>query len=322
MENPLGSRTRFMGDWGSANFTRICVWLATELYRRKGRAGLSTIYNSEVWMDSAACLLQGDVDVSVATPPSFMKLAYDGRKPFDAPAPELRALALLPHDDAVFCIARPELGARTIGDLAGMLDSVRLVTAPNDGMSYLGLLMEEVLEGHGLPSKKILAAGGTVDTSVFPNETVTLFRGRRANVLLNEAWMIPDLWAVLESEPVSYLGMDEQVIDSLVEAYGLSRRVIPAGHYPNQAEPISTIDFSGWLIATTANLPDQLAYDLTAILVEERARFERLYASIPVHMSPLAYPIDPLLMPLDTGVPLHDGAHRYYAERGLLPDSH
>lgn len=319
MENPLGSRTRFMGDWGSANFTRICVWMATELYRRKGRDGLSAIYNSEVWMDSAACLIQGDVDVSVATPPSFMKLAHDGKAPFESAAPELRSLAVLPHDDAVICVARPELGARTMSDLAAVAGSVNLVTAPNDGMSYLGMLMEEVLAGHGLPSAGILEAGGTVDTTVFPNDSVDVFTGRRANVLLNEAWMIPAVWAALEAEPVSYLGMDEDVIDGLVTRYGLRRRIIPAGHYPNQAEPVSTIDFSGWLIATTTNLSEQLAYELTAILVEERGKFERLYASIPRHMSALAYPIDPHLMPLDTGVPLHDGARRYYAERGLLP---
>ncbi len=145
---------------------------------------------------------------------------------------------------------------------------------------------------------------GTVFTILFENEAA-------ADVIKPAN---PNFWALAHQngEATSYISTTHPSLPNYIMLTSGTTNGVNTDNDPRY----------NFVVPGTANLPDQLAYDLTAILVEERARFERLYASIPVHMSPLAYPIDPLLMPLDTGVPLHDGAHRYYAERGLLPDSH
>ena len=40
-------------------------------------------------------------------------------------------------------------------------------------------------------------------------------------------------------------------------------------------------------------MPDDVAYEITSVMVEERAELEARFRHIPVQHSPLTYPIDP-----------------------------
>ena len=64
----------------------------------------------------------------------------------------------------------------------------------------------------------------------------------------------------------------------------------PAGHYPGLAEPVPTIDFTGWLLFCREDLPAETAYALARATDETRPRVE---AGEAIVRGPLTLPIDP-----------------------------
>jgi hypothetical protein len=99
--------------------------------------------------------------------------------------------------------------------------------------------------------------------------------------------------------------------------YGLRPAVLEKGRLKNDKD-VPCLDWSNWALLCRDDMPDDVAYRVTSVLVEERAEFEGRFRHIPVHQSPLTYPIDPRRMPHAVDLPLHPGAERAYREAGLL----
>src|ERR1700721_2710618 len=88
---------RFQGDWGGVNLTRICRWIAGELYNRAGVGTGSTIRTGRGMADNLLAVGRGEVDVAVMTPGGFARMAIDGVGMFaDEPLPTLRAIGSVP----------------------------------------------------------------------------------------------------------------------------------------------------------------------------------------------------------------------------------
>ena len=99
VEAPLS--LRFNGDWGAFNLTRICGWRAWGVFKRTGSVR-HVIYTGRGMADNVLALADGEVDVSVATPAGFARIARDGLGLFDGRAfPGLRAIGVVPHRDAL-----------------------------------------------------------------------------------------------------------------------------------------------------------------------------------------------------------------------------
>ena len=88
---------RFMGDWGAINLTRICGWLAQEVWDRSPGDTRSLIYTGRGNTDNLRAVAQGEVDVAVVTPSTFANMAIEGIGLFEGEAyPYLRALGEVP----------------------------------------------------------------------------------------------------------------------------------------------------------------------------------------------------------------------------------
>jgi TRAP-type uncharacterized transport system substrate-binding protein len=77
------------------------------------------------------------------------------------------------------------------------------------------------------------------------------------------------------------------------------------------------LDFSHFLLLTTTDLPDDVAYALAWSLIERFSTLEMQYRHLPPERSPVSYPIDPKAA-CRTPIPLHPGAERYFREAGHL----
>ena len=108
------------------------------------------------------------------------------------------------------------------------------------------------------------------------------------------------------------LSMDDSLIEALQEQYPwYARFVIPAGTYANQEEDVVTSAIKLALFCS-ADLDEQTAYELTRIMWEN---MDTLQQSIPaLEGVELQDAVTDL-----AGIPLHEGARRYYEEQGLLP---
>jgi TRAP transporter TAXI family solute receptor len=138
------------------------------------------------------------------------------------------------------------------------------------------------------------------------SEAVRAVKNRRAVGLATSssppASIIEELAA---ARGLRLLSLDEEDYRRIPERF--DRYVIPAGLYPGVDQPVPTITLKVALY-TTADLPEDVAYDLTRAFWENRSIWET------------AHPAMKLLDPkgLDAlGAPLHPGALRYYRQAGL-----
>src|SRR5579871_5989269 len=86
----------FVGDWGLANFHRICSWLCQEFCDRAGPKSRVAIWNTvEGGIDAAQLVFDGAVDMAIITPAQALPAALEGKSIFTGrPMPTLRALAV------------------------------------------------------------------------------------------------------------------------------------------------------------------------------------------------------------------------------------
>ena len=105
------------------------------------------------------------------------------------------------------------------------------------------------------------------------------------------------------------LPLSEEAIRFCNEHLGTERTVIPAGTYPFQDQDIPT--FAGRVILiTSSKVPDDEVYRITEVLYTRLERLRRAHRSL-AHLTPA-------LMPQVGGVPLHEGAARFYRAAGVL----
>jgi TRAP-type uncharacterized transport system substrate-binding protein len=108
------------------------------------------------------------------------------------------------------------------------------------------------------------------------------------------------------------LPIDDAMLAKL-EAIGLRRAVISKARYPNLAEDVQTLDFSGFAVYTNAATPDAV---ITAICAALEARKEEIGWQEP---GPL--PLDLMCRDTPDGplvIPLHQAAETFWRKQGYL----
>jgi len=109
-------RLDFIGDWGQANFHRICSWLCQEVCDRAGNRSRVAIWNTVGGgADAPIAVFDGEVNLCIATPAHILPSALKGEGVFQGRAlSSLRALAVLPQTDRM---ANSQLSKETTGFL-------------------------------------------------------------------------------------------------------------------------------------------------------------------------------------------------------------
>ena len=308
----LHGRLRLQGDWGSVNLTRACGWLAHYVYDHTADHRRSLIATGRGMGDSFRALAADLVDVAVATPASFASLALNGLGPFrDHAIPELRAIAVLPHRDAMIAVARRDLGFATLADINRSVAPLRISLGSGDPDGFMGLAGDILLQSAGVDLAAIVRNGGTVTRHEEPFPSIHDLREGRADIMISEAIMTPD-WVQLATEAeVTFLPLTPEQQAWIADRYGLGAVEIPAGYFPGLDAPLPALDYAGWIIATTTRLPDDVAELLATAVVENAEAFARQYQHLPAERSPLAYPIDYREARM-TPIPLHPAAARVY----------
>ena len=310
---------RFVGDWGQANFHRICSWLCQEFCDRAGpqsRVGIWSIRGGGI--EALYQVQDGEVQLAVATPAKTIKDALTGDGIFNGHAmPDLRALGVLPQTDRMVLAVDTKFGVKSYDDIRRKKPALRIATSANDGTNFIGYAAFRLLEAHGISEATLNSWGGSLVKRTRPEQCLKLMEDGEVDAVIQEAIMTP-WWRIVMNKPnVVPIPAEADALAKLSGDAGFVPAIVRAGFWDTLDHDLPALDFSDFVIVVRKDLPDDVAYLLTWALVETRDKIERQYHHIPPERSPLTYPLKPALM-AQTSIPLHSAAKKYYMEAGHL----
>ena len=309
----------FVGDWGQANFHKVCSWLCQEFCSRAGPKSRAAIWSIRAGGIEAIDQVQdGEADLCIVTPAMLIPHALDGRGIFKSrPAPDVRALAVLPQNDSMILAVDAKLGLTSFEQLRQRRPALRIAASADDGTNFIGHVGRLFMQAHGIDEASLRSWGGCYVEDTHPRDSLQRMKDGTVDAVLQEAVMSP-WWAdVVESGAVVPLNAEEAALERLKAEFGFGKNVLPAGYWNAVAAPVQSLDFSDFIILVRDDMPEEVAHLLTWCIVETRATLERQYRHLAPNRSPLSYPLTPRKM-ADSPVPLHPGARRYFEETECL----
>jgi TRAP-type uncharacterized transport system substrate-binding protein len=305
-----------LGDPYGANLTKICNWLAYELEQRAGPGSRCAIEPGDAGAENVLAVARGEADLTAVTPGGVVAAALRGVGPFAERAhPNLRALGELPHRDGLLFAVREDLEISSIAELRERQTPLRLTTAlGGKGRPYTGYAAERVLLASGLAPDTLRAWGGEVTARQSPYECLADVDSGAADGILHEAIMEPLWHATAANTALSYLSLEPEVLTAMEVELACSAMEIPAGWLTGMDEPVSTVDFSGFVVVVRDDMEADVARVLASIMDETVDRFIGLnYRHLPVDRSAVRFPVTRADL-TSTPIPLHDAVAEYYAE--------
>ncbi|KAF4944289.1 hypothetical protein FSARC_14710 [Fusarium sarcochroum] len=161
----------FQGDWGMANFHRICSWLTQQFCDRAGPESQVAIWNiRHGGIESVTNVYNGRMQLAIATPAQLISTALEGKgifAPF-GPMPNLRALGVLPQNDRMALAIHPKHQISSFEELRAKKPAIRIATSTNDGSNLIGHVAYTYLASHGISADEIESWGGSVHIAYRP----------------------------------------------------------------------------------------------------------------------------------------------------------
>lgn len=243
---------------------------------------------------------------------TYGDVAYDAftgsRKPFDKPHDGIRHMASL-HPGAFHIIARADSPFKTVEDLAK--HPIRTaVLERGGGIQYDGGKI--VLRTLGLDIDKLGATGGVLNAGVSYDNQVQAMQDGHVNVLFFHGPIpYPTIVQIEQTTPIRFLYLTEPIIAELKKGLkGYPEVVVPKGTYKYLDQDYRTVGTTAQF-AVRADLSEELVYRITAAWWDhvEDARTVGAWGKDFILERALA----------GATIPVHPGAARYYAEKGVKP---
>jgi hypothetical protein len=219
--------------------------------------------------------------------------AVAGRKPFDAPARNVRHVATL-YNQYFQMVVPEDTDIRTVRDFRGK----RLATQPvgNTGEQ----ITREVLQVYGLRYADLAKVNHVSYT-----DAVELLKNRQAEIF-SAITTIPAS-AVMDlatGRRIRLIGLEDERLKELQKLNaGYHALVIPKGTYPGQEHDVLTVGTVTHVVAA-ASLPDDLVARIAELLVRHRDKLAAVVKDIGR--------TTPKEMGRDVGVPFHPGAKKFF----------
>lgn len=275
-------------------------------------AAMSNLWNNEIdglrvnvqassgGVDNLNQMKAGEAQISFATA-GIVWEAYNGERGFkDRAYKDVRVIAGLYYNPNQF-VVRKDAGIDSVGDLKGRK------FAPGTTGSTPEVESSIILPAYGINYPDDIQAN-----FVGFNEAIDLLRNKQIDGALIQAG-IPTA-AVTEMTSTAdgkLIGIEPEIRKQLMEEYPwYSEMTIPAGTYDNQDEDVETLAIKMLLIAD-ASVDEETIYQMTKVFWENLEQLEDAHSII--EQIDIEHATTEL-----AGIPLHDGAKRYYEEKGLL----
>ena len=229
--------------------------------------------------------------------------AYNGERSFkDRKYDDVRIVAGLYLNPNQF-VVRKAAGINSIKDLEGKKFAPGAIGST-----------PEVESSIILPAYGIDYPDGIEANYVGFTEAIDLMRNRQVDGALIQAGLPTSaVTEMISTADGKLISIDEEVINKLIEEYPwYTKMVIPEGTYDGQDEDVTTLAIKMMLIADKS-VDDDLIYEMTKVFWENLDELEKTHSI--VKQMKLEEAVTNL-----AGIPLHEGAKKYYIEKGLLSE--
>jgi len=257
-------------------------------------------------------VVRGEVQLAIVNPSTVLALAYRGTGPFEDPLP-VRTLTVLPsHDQFLFALAE-RTGLTSLQDIRDRHYPLKVsVRAQPDHGGHV--LINEVLGLYGFSMQDIVSWGGEIHRhpNVPTNEPKAVERGE-LDAIFDEA--VANWAPAALGIGMHIVSLDEPVLQKL-EATGFRRARVSRDQYstfPRDVD-VMTLDFSGWVVFTSAAVADDLVTMICTALESRRDRIP-WEGEGPLPLDRMCIDAEDAPLP----APLHPAAEQFWRARGYLP---
>jgi TRAP transporter TAXI family solute receptor len=243
-------------------------------------------------------LASGELDLALSNA-AITYFAVRGSEGWDRAYPVSSVMTLAPN--VALFVTQASSGIDSIDDLRGRRVSVGPAGA---GFEYF---VEPLLEAHGVTYDDFSPLNATQQAAVD-----MLTDGSADATFLGGAVPTASITQAAASMELTFIPYGDDEKQGLIEEYlFFSPATIPAETYRGQSEPFEGLDVGSMHVITSAGAPDDLVYNWTKLLYENRALVVEKHAA--------GRAINPNNVVRDTGTEFHPGAIRFYEETGLWP---
>jgi uncharacterized protein len=240
---------------------------------------------------------------------AFLMLAQKGGNDINPgkPIPQLRAImSFVPT--ILHIITSKTAGFDTMADIKAKKLKVNIATGVKGASETFA--MAKILEFHGVTMDDIKAWGGSVIRGVS--------KGREEAWMNRKADIVPFMWTpphakfahLLSSRDAQLLSLPADLRAFFTKTYGYSEYTFAPNLYKNQPKEVNTIGFP-MTIFTTDAVDEELIYLMAKSVAEKPKRMFQVSGAFERWWKPEG-------MANGVGVQIHDGAKRYYKERGWV----
>ncbi len=212
----------------------------------------------------------------------------------------MRAVMTLAPNVALF-ITPANSDVKTIDDLRGKRVGVGPAGA---GFEYF---VKPLLGAHGITYEDFSPLNATQTGAVD-----LIADGSAAAVFVGGAVPTASITQASASQDIHFVPYGDEAKQKLIDEYLFFRpATIPAETYRGQTEPFEGLDTGSMHLITSANTDEELVYNITKTLYENRESVVQKHAA--------GRAINPKNVVRATGTEFHPGAIRFYKEIGIWP---
>lgn len=186
----------------------------------------------------------------------------------------------------------------------------RVVLLPRGSLgSHGGLQLLQLL---GSDEEGLRKRGGSIDFGSF-DSVKSRFASRSADLFIHVVTAgHPAVTELAQNNKVTFLQPPQEALQEMSRRYGWDIAVMRKGTFPDQDSDLRVPATTTTLFAST-RMPEDLAYNITKAICERTDRLRAAHQALAKFQC-----ADDAWKEEVNGLPLHDGAARYYRERGWL----
>lgn len=264
----------------------------------KNMAGTSVQILPGAGIANVKAIEAGKADLGFANSVSTVD-AINGVEPFDAKAKNVCNVATL-YPQYFQVVANASAGIKAPGDLKG-----KALTTQKKGNTGEAITAH-LLEAYGLSYKDL----PRVSYGSYTDSVNQLKDGNADWFTLGTTVPAGAIMDLASARPITLVPVPDDGLAKMQKINaGYQRIMVPAGTYPGQTAAVPTIGYSTHIIAR-CDLGEDVVYGV----------LKNLEAGVPdlTAIASAMKGVDAKAMAVETGVPLHKGAAKYFKEKGAI----